>query len=274
MQSPSPRQSPVLPLLWLVLFAAAGWADEPGQLSESGRKERLRKIRGIVETLNVTVLTGDESQAARLLSEPSLLYADNVRELSDSSLWIWEQSGRPVGATAVEWHRSPTENGSWTFEFTGLTAQKLRLTLPDREWLIETTSGASRRLLNADPPASTRTQRALQMKRLSERFTAVELHRREGRVELRRLPSPVYRQAETAPGDAAIFVFANGTNPEVVLAISTNDATREWTYALGALCAEEVVVYLDNMEVWHEVLFTKPGARPAYINGRLPAASE
>jgi len=93
------------------LLASISIAEEPGQLSEASRKERLRKIHSIVETLDVSNLRGDQVQRTKLQSEPSLLYADNVRELSDSSLWIWEDQGRPIGATAVELHRMPTEQG-------------------------------------------------------------------------------------------------------------------------------------------------------------------
>jgi hypothetical protein len=257
-------------ILLIAFLIVGSSAEEVEQLSESGRKDRLRKIRSKVETFQVTAITGEEEQPTRLLAEPSLLYADNARELSDSSLWFWELAGRPVGATAIELNRAQPQSELWTFEFAALSPQKLRISLGDQPW-ITNPSGVTLRPIPVATVAETRIQRGQQMKRLAERFAAVEVHRSQGRIELRRLPTPVYRQTEAASGDGAIFVFAHGTNPEVLLSIGTLATDKTvWGYTLGAMAAEELVVTFDDKEVWREGLFTKPGARPTYLNGRVP----
>ena len=262
-------------ILFLGWFPVEVNGQEQAGLSAQGRRERLQMIRGIVQTLDATV-TGNRDEPASLLKEPSLLYADNVRELSDSSLWVWQHQGRAIGVTAVEWHLGDQDAGTWTFEFTSLSPAALKLSLPDRTWTSARDVAAARVVPNAPAVAATRTLRQLQMKQIAERFRAAELHRQEGRLELRRLAAPVFRQAEATAGDGGLFVFANGTNPEVVLSITTLDGPREsvWAFTLGALCAEEYVVSLDDREVWQETRFTKPGARPNYINGRLPSPPE
>lgn len=261
-------------LILIGLASGALGQDRPG-LSPQGRRERLQMIRGIVQTLEATLL-GSREEPAVLPKEPSLLYADNVRELSDSSLWVWQHQGRPVGVTAVEWHLGDQDAGMWTFEFTSLSPAALKLSLPDRSWTSASDVAVARAVPNAPAVAATRTVRQVQMKQIAERFKAAELHRQEGRIELRRLAAPVFRQSEATAGDGAIFVFANGTNPEVVLSISTLEGPRDsvWAYTLGALCAEECVASLDDREVWQETRFTKPGARPTYVNGRLPSPPE
>lgn len=266
---------PVFLLSLLGLFLTATLADEPSQLSESQRKDRLRKIRKIVEPFDVKVSSDKEPKRSRLMDEPSLLYADNARELSDSSLWIWELAGRPISATAVEFNRKP-DALFWTFEFVSFTPAGLQVSLaPDRPWSTKPEPGMLRPVPDAPAVAETRPLRALQMKRLAERFAAIETHRSQGRIELRRLSTPVYRQAESATGDGAIFVFAHGTNPEILLSIGTSATSpAAWNYAIGALSAEELFVTVDGQEVWRENLFTKPGARSNYINGRLTSTVE
>src|SRR5690348_16809529 len=105
-------------LLSLVPLGAAA-ADEPDPTAS--RKARLAQIRGVLETLRPTVMSDDRESAARLISTPLLLYADNARDVTNSSLWVWEYSGQPVGVTAIEWHPSGENAGRWTFEFATLS---------------------------------------------------------------------------------------------------------------------------------------------------------
>lgn len=225
--------------LLLGLLTAGAWADEPTPLSAESRRERLQVIRRIVQTIDTSIVIGEGVESAALLAEPSLLYADNTRDVADSSLWVWEHEGRPVGVTALEWNHRADAASPCTYEFASLSPAALRLTLPQGNWTATSGVAAPRALLSAPAPAATRARRSLQIKQLAERFTAVELHRGQGRIELRRLAAPVYRQAETTPGDSALFVFANGTNPEVVLALGTLEAQggSVWAYTLGARCA-------------------------------------
>jgi hypothetical protein len=262
-------------LLW-GLLAGQAWAADPAPPSAESRRERLKLIRGIVQTLDTALAIRERSEAATLRAEPSLLYADNTRGLTDSSLWIWEHQGQAVGVTAVEWTPRDGGEGLWTFEFASLTPAALKISLPQGNWTMERNVAIARTMPIAPAVAASRAKRQLQMKQLAERFTVIELHRMQGRIELRRLSAPIYRQAEAAPGDGAMFVFANGTNPEVVLMINTIEFKGEtvWAYTLGALAAEELVVHLDGREVWRETRFTRPGARPTYLNGRLPSPAE
>ena len=236
----------------------------------------MKLVRGVVQTLDTALVIGERWQAAALRAEPSLLYADNTRGLMDSSLWVWEHQGQAVGVTAVEWNPQDGGEGLWTFEFASLTPAALKFALPQGNWTMDSNVAIPRSIPMAPPVAASRAQRQLQMKQMAERFTAIELHRMQGRIELRRLSAPIFRQAEVTPGDGAIFVFANGTNPEVLLMIHTVTVKNQaaWSYTLGALAAEELVVSLDGREVWREMPFTKPGARPTYLNGRLPSPAD
>jgi hypothetical protein len=240
----------------------------------AARQARLTQIRGVLETLRPTLLHEKKESAAELQSTPALLYADNARDVTNSSLWTWEHAGQPIGVTAIEWHPTGENQGRWTFEFATLCSDKIRIALPEGNW---TTTDTSRVAPIPDAPsvADARPQRLVQMKKLSERFSAIEQHPTEGRIELRRLAAPVYRQ--TDHGDSAMFVFANGTNPEIALLITVIDdekPEKTWGYRSAALSATELTLLLDERPAWSEVRFTRPGTRGSYTNGVLKVESE
>lgn len=259
-----------LSLLLVSLCSLRADEVEPGA---AARKARLAQIRGVLETLQPTLLGDKRETVAELRLTPLLLYADNARDVTNSSLWLWERAGQAVGVTALEWHPTGENRGRWTFEFATLCADRIRITLPSATWTTDPTRAAQ--IANAPAVAETRPQRLLQMKQLAERFTVVEQHPAEGRVQLRRLTAPVYTQPDD--GDSALFVFANGTNPEVALLITVlRDGEKEnsWAFRAAALSATELTLLLDDHKVWSEVRFTRPGTRGTYTNGVLKVESD
>jgi hypothetical protein len=260
-------------LISLSLVPLCALAADDQEQSTAARQARLVQIRGVLETLQPTVLREDREERAGLHTTPLLLYADNARDLTNSSLWVWEYSGQPVGVTALEWHVSGENKNRWTFEFATLCPDKIRIALPAAAWTAASARGAP--ITNSPAIAESQPQRVQQMKQLAERFSAFEQHVTEGRVQLRRLSAPVYTQPKG--GDSAIFVFANGTNPEIALLITAaGDGKRAgpWSFRAAALSSTELTLLLDEQKVWSEVRFTRPGTRATYTNGVLPDQSD
>ena len=78
----------------------------------------------------------------------------------------------------------------------------------------------------------------------------------ENRVPLRQLPMPLHRYADPKAGllDGAMFVWANGSDPEVVLLLEVSGddlASAKWQYALAATGSAETKVNFDGRQVWH-----------------------
>jgi hypothetical protein len=98
------------------------------------------------------------------------------------------------------------------------------------------------------------------LKSLLRRVSAHEREGTEGRLELRPLTSPLYRYEDAAQDvvDGAIFTFASGTNPEVLL---------EWRFAPAQMTGGAVFVELDGNEVWSRPDANPPATRASYING-------
>jgi hypothetical protein len=93
---------------------------------------------------------------------------------------------------------------------------------------------------------------------------------------LRQLASPLHRYADESAGivDGAIFAFANGTNPEVLLVLeaqAAKDSTLHWQYSLAQMTGGAVTVELDGKEVWQQTEADPPAVRDSYVNGWLSA---
>jgi pimeloyl-ACP methyl ester carboxylesterase len=269
--NPSLRLATVVALTMALPWQFA--VAEEDQTAEKTRQARLEQIRGVLQALRPTLLRDKRETQVKLNSTPALFYADNARDLTNSSLWVWEEAGQPVGVTALEWHSTGENQGRWTFEFASLCSERIRIIVPADTWTTST-AGSAAPIRDAPAVAGSRSPRLIQMKRLWERFSAVEQHPTEGRIQLRRLTAPVY--TPSADGTAALFVFANGTNPEVALLITVvdDDNEKSWGYRAAALSATELAVSLDDRVVWNEAPFTRPGTRGTYTNGVLKVETD
>ena len=69
------------------------------------------------------------------------------------------------------------------------------------------------------------------------------------------MPTPIHRYSLASAGvkDAAHFVFAHGTNPEVVAIVECREATAdapEWFFALVPATTAAIVAKLDGVTIW------------------------
>ncbi len=73
--------------------------------------------------------------------------------------------------------------------------------------------------------------------------------------------------------DGAVFAFANGTNPEVLLLLEAqrDPATKAatWIYGFAQMTGAEVYASLDDHEVWSQPNADPPASRDSYVNGWL-----
>ena len=79
--------------------------------------------------------------------------------------------------------------------------------------------------------------------------------RGEPPLELRLLPQPIHRYASQEEGlvDGALFVFAQGTDPETMLLFEArkNGENYEWQYACARVTWAPVNVVYQSKEVWN-----------------------
>ena len=105
------------------------------------------------------------------------------------------------------------------------------------------------------------------MRDLAKRFSAREFWHVTGtNYPLRLLPHPIDRYSDATAGvvDGAFFIFANATNPEVILLIEArrgDNSATSWSYAAATLTTAAPSLLLDRKVVWSS------GSKFGYLAG-------
>ncbi|OYV96418.1 MAG: hypothetical protein B7Z73_00740 [Planctomycetia bacterium 21-64-5] len=222
-------------------------------------KEQLRIAKRHVMNLNMRVLGGADG-AVPPVDRPLLAYGDPARTTSHGTLWAFGTRGRPDAFMEL-WQGTETQT-FWYQSLIRAGDRRLVLELPGgRQWRPPQEKIARNLIGDAAPPSANRPGRLRQLKSLARRFTAYEVGDPDrARFELRLLVQPVHRydDADHALQDGAAFIFAHGTNPELVLlieALGTAVDQAHWHYSAFPSSSAELHVELDGHEVW-----MRPGA--------------
>ena len=212
-----------------------------------------------------------------LRREPLTRWTDPNRDLSEAALWAWGARGRPYALVAIEHYVHPgrgTDAELWGFELMSLSNEPLEVEGTNEVRAMNATSAVDSKPVlsgsihwtptppgltfhdvpDAPPPAQTAQARLLQMKELVKRFSAV-VHPGRGQSELQSTPDPIdrYSDAEAGQVDGAIFSFALGNNPEVIVLIEAQESAPgkgAWRYAVAQATAAAFKVAIDGKEVW------------------------
>lgn len=238
----------------LLIHAAAGpmLAEEDAKTAKSREQrlveERFELMRSRVAAAEVECQEPDFPKKFEL--KPIFRYSDPARGAIASSLWKLGSEGRPKALLAMELHRTSLQRPCVMYEYSSLTTTPFLVTASDIHWSPRSTLYEFKTLPEMRPPEKTAPRRLMQMREAAHRFEGTEVVNNE-KCELRLLPHPIdrYRPEKADYSDGAIFLFAFGTNPEVVLMIES-DGT-EWTYSLGRMTgAESVIMTLDGKPAW------------------------
>lgn len=260
--------------LMALLFANTVRAEER-EISDAQRAEHLAHMKKVASSIKLLTTPRDLKSAVELKAEPILRYADNSRFNNESTLWLWTSGGRPSAIVAIEYYPRHPKGPQWLYEIASLSPNRISAERePELRWTAKEPGLALQVLEDAKPVADKAPRRLSQMKEMCRRFTAHESAVIEGRVELRLMSSPLFRYTDSEAGliDGAIFAFANGTNPEVLLVLEANDDkdAPPWHFALVQMTGGAVSVELDEKEVWKRGEADPPAVRDSYVNGWLP----
>lgn len=232
----------------------AAEADPAPPVSDGASRARLTYMMQALGRYHVAV--GDETLVeSPLRAEPLLRWMNPVSTVQDGVIAVFTRGGRPDVYAELQLHTA----GYAVHEFAWITPEPVTVKRdgqavwhPQERWvkLAEFT--------DAPAPARKESARLVQMRDLARGFKVVDhFGWREEEItlyELRLMARPAYRYS--APGiiDGALFVFAQGTNPEATLLIEAfDDAGRTgWRYALAPSTIYELVATLDSQEVWRK----------------------
>ena len=187
-----------------------------------------------------------------------------------------------MAALEVEDYPKRPADSRWLNNFVSLSNNRLEVDWPVGPTWASTEPGFElRQVPSAPAPSQKDSVRLIQMRRLAERFEAHELAgaTRGDRLQLRLLSRPLHRYSDPDAGlhDGAIFCFAYGTNPEVLLILESRSSTTSparWEYGLARMSGGELYVSLDGREVWKTGEANPPVSFPTCASRFVPPTQE
>jgi hypothetical protein len=260
-------------LALLLALAGTAAADEPKEVTDEQRAEHLALMQAVAKSIQLLADPPQANSKVKLVETPVLRYTDSTRKLHESSLWIWSNGGRPSATLAVEFYPKHRRGPRWLFEIASLSTERIAARREaDLNWTAKEPGLKLQGVEGAQPPAEKAVRRLAQMKELSRRFTGHETATVGGRIELRPLSSPLFRYSDPDAHilDGAIFAFANGTNPEVLLVLEAHEpkaGERAWQFGLVQTTGAAVNFELDGKEVWQRDQADPPFSGDSYVNG-------
>lgn len=250
-------QLPLLSLGLLLSIAVASLpalADEADQDGEPSIKERLEQAVGWYDLLP------DEEAKEPMRAEVVMRWQNPIRTQTGAGvLAVWISRGRPEAMASIfQWDDDLCHEFGSLSRAGGLVARDKSGPV----WSPQAAGVEFRDVSDAPAPAATRAARLRQMKSLAERFTARLPDRTSddaNRVVLRLLPTPLYRyapeEAEDAAAslkDGALFAFAMGTDPEVILLLEAveREGKSSWQFAFARGTGWGAEASLGEKVVW------------------------
>jgi hypothetical protein len=209
---------------------------------------RLEEMTKIAHAFKFVTVDGETRTPAKLVPEPLHRWTDPTRPFSGGALWVWKSGGRPIAIMGIELYRA------WSLEFASLSTGLVEAQDDQVRWRPQKAGIEFREIDGMPVPADDQPKRLRQMKDIVKRISAREFYVNQ-HYALRLLSHPIDRYADPAAGvvDGALFIYANGTNPEILLLIEARrqgSGSPAWSYAAAPLSRAQVTLKLDGKDIW------------------------
>jgi hypothetical protein len=256
-------RTPIIAFLLVAPLLAVAAAEprvrgEPEKQPAAEADEQHRREAGkVVGAIEVEALVVDKWVKVKRVEKPLLYYGDPTRNNDRGSVWAWGDKGRPVAL--LELFKGVKDQGTWSFTICNTSGGKVRASRGGEPWWRENESATELKAIPGAPaPAGEAATRQRQLKQLAGKFAGHEFwDPNNSRFELRRLDRPLhtYRDEDAGLSDGALYTFANGTNPEIVLFVEARADTKDggtpvWQFAVGRLAHAELHLEYDGKEVF------------------------
>jgi hypothetical protein len=250
----------------LFFLAGVGADDTASQPKErSDKKESLRVMFDQAQRMLVKVGVAEK---CGLKETPLIHYSDQVRRLPESTLWLWEDHGRPVLFCKIE--RIVDAAGAtkmWQFCCSPATDSKTDVTWGKNfRWRARELTFRWIALPDASPPRDQPRARLSQMKSIAREFSGrTEQTPAKTEQEMRLLTSPLHQYAspkQNVVDGAVLGLTSNGTNPDALLlieALAEAEAGATWRFAVVGLTGDAAEVSREDKKVWSKEYSDGPG---------------
>ena len=246
--------------LALLIFAAATRVTHAQESKSSpvGETALMHKEMGDFATnIKVHADVSPASAKARpvLQKTPIFRWTNPERKTDVGNVFLWTIDGRPHATLGI-W----PEGSKYGYEMQSFAPKPFLVEFANGEkWKQRTGALEFRKLADEKKPGKSATRRLIEMRKIVRtRFRGrVQDWDRKNPGQLRLLPNPLYRYGEVKPKnvvDGAIFAFALGTDPEMLVLLEARQdpksAELAWYYALGSATLYFLDAYLDDKHVW------------------------
>jgi len=239
--------------------------DQDDEIQEAKkRKERYTNwMRDYSKdtTVRVTMPDEDEESIAELASTPIIRYSSQTIA-DDATLWLWTRDARPVALQKVEVNNYGGQ-WKWTICFGSISEGLVNVRWRGERTYAATAPGITYRPIpRADAPSDTARSRTVQLKALKSRFSGLTGFDADGKggKEMTPITTPLYEYADKGSKLplGAIYSMVNkkgDLNPGFLLILEARpvgDGKSRWEYANFRLGTGQVLLRLDDVEVWRQ----------------------
>lgn len=241
-----------LPLTQSILMVIL--AIVPAQLL-AGTQESESRLNDMKERIKEISFSGKHSKDVSFKPEPLFRYSDPTRNVLDATIWRLGEKGRPKGIAVLEYY---TRNGGfWSYEITSTSTQVPRnIKGPQWTWDFRDRAFKWTKFQTNMKPSGSKRIRGSQMKQLVRKLRTTETWGGQT-YQLRLLPKAIvrYEDPENNVVDGHIFVFAHGTNAELLVLIEAQkegDDDAVWKAGFARLGAAQFSVEFDKKPFWND----------------------
>jgi len=207
-----------------------------------------------------------DGEALQLTEAPVLKWSNSYNFSIHGAVFVWTHSGRPEAIASIFKYFSPQVR--FAAELHSLSEEPLvALKGSETFWKPAEAGVVFKSLDGASVPAKSGPQRLAQMREMARNFS-MDVTTVVGKTkhELRLMPQPLVRYGGKTPEliDGALFAFARGTDPDVILLLEARSATGQasrWEYALARMHVGALAARYKEKEVWAVEEMTQPYAR-------------
>lgn len=237
----------------VVLLVRLLICQEPDSAS---RAEALRLMQAAARDFEMRP-TAAPDVALTVSESPALRFSNPVRELlSDGTTFFYFDGPRPVAAVSLSIRGQASELRRVWAEVS-LTAPTPLVCHRDgaKFWSPQEALPQWKPVSDAPEPRDTAAGRLVQMREMARRFE-VEVLRKDVWTASRLLTQPVVRFSDprTHTVDGSVFVFAEATDPEVLLLFEARSesmsADPKWHYLFAKMSSPRTRARLDGREIW------------------------
>lgn len=242
-------------LLFLVLggsLSAGQTANERAQTDQFAAAASY--LRDIIAGMRPSLEDQAQLETHQVQPTPLLKYSDPARGYLAAGLWRLGKTGRPKGFVSAEYWAPNTDNPIdqpyVSFEFIAISDKPFELAGPRAElrWKADGSGIRPVVLPDAPTPAASPRQRLTQMRNIVRRLEVKQIYRGNPN-SLRLMTQPVdrYEDRERGTIDGAAFLFAHGTNPEILVLLECDK--QRWQLGVLRMSWAESFVVLDGREI-------------------------